>query len=284
MTTEKVENKDEEIVEEKKIDPIEPVEIKLTAQEQQAYDFGWQPREDWVKNGKLEEDWVPAKHFLKFGELKNQVIAKDKQLTKAEKLVKLMKNHHLQVKEQAKKEAIEALRDERRAALENNDLVKAEYIRDQIESTTEKFDKQRAIPAEIEAVEREVTPPAVSVPPEFYDFHNRNPWYITDPKRQDEISTEADKIGFAEVESARMKGERIDLKEVYKTVEKKIRKLYPEKFETPRSPQSDGPGKTSASAAKVAKNLSDEEAAVAKAFGLTPEKYVEQQKTYKGRQ
>ena len=100
------------------------------------------------------------------------------------------------------------------------------------------------------------------------------------------MSVDADKIGVAEFqfevnEAARI-GRQPDLNKVYKTVETKIRKLYPEKFATPKSPQQES-GTKAGSGGKSNVRLSEEEAAVAKAFGLSPDKYQEQAKTYKGR-
>ena len=139
--------KEEEVKKEEEVVQSEPV---LSEIEQQAVTYGWQPKEAWVKDGKEADDWVPAKHFMKFGELKQQVISKDKQLNKAEKLMRMMKDHHLKVREDAYSEARRVLLAEKRKALEENDLVLVERIKDQLEEEKERFAKQKSLPPEIE--------------------------------------------------------------------------------------------------------------------------------------
>lgn len=277
MTDEVVKDQEEVVVDKPKDEA--PV---LSEVEQSAVTFGWQPREAWVKDGKSKEDWVPAKQFMKFGDLKQQLIAKDKQLNKSEKIIKLMKDHHLQVRESAYKEAVNALKAEKRAALEEQDFVAVEKIKDRIEAEKEKYAAQRTLPVD---VERELAEPQQSTPPvEFFEFKESNPWYKLE--NQDEMSLEADKIGAGEFQfeaaKAQREGRQPDLKRVYKAVEVKIRKLYPEKFATPKSPQSDG-GSRGSQGSSASSKLSEEEMQVAKAFNLTPEQFKSQQKSYKGR-
>lgn len=265
---------------EQKEEPEAPA--SLSPEETRAQSWGWKPKEVWVEEGGNPDEWVPAKHFLKFGELKTQLVSKDKELAKAQKLQKMMKIHHLNVREQAYKDAVLALKVQRRTALENNDLTAAEAIRDQIDEEKERFEAAKVLPPEIVQVEQEKQVQEYTPPPEFYDFLGRNPWYVQDASKQDEMSKEADKIGIGEMESARLRGEQVPLTQLYKTVEVKIRKLYPEKFSTPKSPQSKAPEKNDGKTGTGVK-LSDEELQVAKAFGLKPEDYAKQVKTYRGR-
>lgn len=275
MTTEKV----DEVVDQK-VDVVdEPVVVDEVTQ--RAVGFGWKDKDKWVEDGGKEEEWVPAKQFLYIGDLKQQVIGKDKELNKANKLVKMMKNHHLNVKQQAYEDAVKALKAEKKAALDEGDLVKVEMIRDRLDEEKETFIKAtKDIPQE---VQEQDTAPQHTPPPEYHDFRAKNPWYIEDDKSKDEISRKADALGTAFMIEAKNTGRNISAGDVYKEVEKSIRKLYPEKFEAPTSPhspspKSSGPNKSSS---KVA--LSAEELAIAKAFDLTPEKYAEQMKSYKGR-
>jgi hypothetical protein len=290
MTTDNKDSK-EPVVEDKVEDVVvqedDVVETpELSPSEQQAVSHGWKPKEKWVEDGGSEEDWVPAKHFLKFGELKKQVIEKDRDLSKATKIVKMMKEHHLNVRDAAYKQALETLRAERSTALEEADFVKAEKLRDQIEDTKERFTKQNVLPENVEREIREVekSTPAQDAPPsEYYEFLDRNSWYEADRAKQDEMSQEADKIGWAEVSAARANGRDLSPAQIYKIVETKIRKLYPEKFTTPKSPQSSSSGHNQASGGGKGAKLTAEEAEVAKNFGLTPEQYMAQQKGYRGR-
>lgn len=291
LDSEKVDEKQDEKVEEGKeesTDEKSSSAVELSPLEQQAASYGWQPKEKWVESGNAEEDWVPAKHFMKFGELKQQTISKDKQLQKQERIIKMMKDHHLKVRETAYQDALKSIREERKMALEENDLVRAEALKDRIEELKEQHTKNAAVlPKEVEEeirqaeLEKQQQPPAPN--PDFPVWHSKNPWYIVEVAKQDEISKEADVLANAIVEQARRDQRAITAKEVYEAVEKKIKKLYPEKFEPRRSPQSDSPNRTGAGGTKSTVKLTEDELAVAKAFGMTPEKYAEQQKSYKGR-
>lgn len=266
------------------VDTPEVPEVPVqTESEKQAVGYGWKPKEEWVADGGTEEDWVPAKHFLKFGEVKQQLISKDKQLNKQDKIIKMMKVHHLNVKQAAKDEAIAALRAEKAAALENNDLIQVEKIKDRIDVLKEAA--AEGLPLEIEREERELrqVAPAIQPPPEFFTFLERNPWYTADQSRQDDMSREADMIGAVIVQKAQAEGQQLTYDQIYKAVEVRIRKMFPEKFSTPKSPQQDGGKKSSDKASTSSVKLNEEEAGVAKNFNLTPEQYVAQQKTYRGR-
>jgi hypothetical protein len=253
---------------------------KLTAEETRAESFGWKPKEKWVEEGNAEEDWVPAKHFLKFGEVKQQLISKDKQLTKQEKIIKMMKDHHTKVRETAIQEALQKLKAERATALQENDLVRAEQIRDTIETTKEQFAKQKPLPTEIEQEIQQVEQQVQTPPAEYFEFLAQNPWY--DPNVRNEMTIEAEKIGWAERAAAEAEGRPLVPKDMYKAVATKIRKLFPDKFETPKSPQSDSPSKTgSGRSTKV--NLTEEQLQIAKTFGLTPEEYAKETNSYRGR-
>ncbi len=282
--TDKVEEKveaDIPLVEEKKEGETEVAQPSYSETEQQAIGFGWKPKEKWVEDGGAEEEWVPAKHFLKFGDLQQRLIAKDKELTKRDKLVKMMKVHHLNVKQQAYEDALKSLKEERRAALDENDLVKAERLRDEIDEKREAFEKSKGLPPEVEEVERETTP-TFTPPAAYFDFKSRNPWYVEDSSNQDEMSREADRQGQAIVLAAQQRGQMIQPDQLYREVESRIKKLYSEKFSTPKSPHSEGGTKTSGKSGSGT-SLTSEQLEVAKSFGLTPEKYAEQLRGYKGR-
>lgn len=266
-----------------KADIVEVIEDEVvipedtrTDAEKDAEGFGWQTKDKWVEAGKAEADWVPATHFLKFGELKKQIIEKEKALSKQEKLFKLMKEHHLNVKDQAYKDAYAMLKRERQDALKENDLIKAEEIKDRIEELRDDYDTRGELPAEVQEqiaqVEATNTPP-----PEYVSFLARNPWYVAEG-RKDQMSISAEAIGVAE----RANNPTISLEALLAAVEKGIRKMYPEKFGTPRSPQHDS-GERRSEANKTSTKLTAEQLEVAKLFDMKPEDYAKQLAGYKGR-
>jgi len=256
--------------------------IELSPEEQKAESFGWMPKEKWVETGKSEDEWVPAKHFLKFGELKKEVISKDKILQKQDKVIKKMKDHHLNVKETAYQAALAHLRKERQAALDEGDIVAAEKLRDRIDITKEQYAKAPALPPEIE--QELQTPSTPDEPPaEYHSFAAKNPWYEPNPVKQDEMSKDADAYGFSFVQKARLSGKTVTAGEVYEAVEKFIRRAYPDKFSNPKSPVGDPPSRNGGTKSSAADKLTAEELAVAKNFNLTPEQYLKELKGYKGR-
>lgn len=225
---------------------------------------GWKPKEEWDGD---EGEWKPAKVFNEIGELKEKIANSDKELKKSNKVIQLMKEHHLKVKETAYKEAIEALKAERVKALKEQDFARAEELRDELDEVKEKFKNDEPIAP---PVNEEVVPD-----PAFVEFTKRNPWYKPDGN---EMSRKADAIGFAYKQSY----PEMPFAELIQKVEKDIRKMYPEKFEKPNNPVNES-GSRGGEGSKAKVKLSDEERAVAKSFGMTDEEYAKELASYKGR-
>lgn len=248
---------------------------EYTEAEQSAMAKGWKPKDKWIEEGGSEEDWKPAKVFNEIGALKDQLTNTEKEVKKLNKITAIMKEHHLNVRDAAYKQAMTDLKAQRHKALEAEDFVKAEKIKDQMDEVRDRYDNSNDLPPEVE----EVVQQANQTPdPAFTEFLERNPWYK--PNTNDEMTKHADALGLAYASADRT----LTFKEVITKVEKDMRKLYPEKFDTPRNPVNDGTNRTGATGKNTSKvKLSEEELAVAKAFGLTPEKYAKELEGYKGR-
>jgi hypothetical protein len=269
-----MDEKNQEVIDDKPIQTEgegEPSTPKYTEEETIAMTRGWKPKEEWDGD---EGDWKPAKVFNEIGELKEKIVSSEKELKKTNKVIQLMKEHHLNVRQSALKEAIETLKSERQAALKEQDFARAEEIRDQIDDVKDRFKKDDVLPA---AVEKKIEAELQDPDPEFYAFVNRNPWYK--PNGANEMSKKADALGWA----YKQEDPNITFPEIIKKVEKDIRKLYPEKFESPRNPVNEGGTRGGGSGGGKAPKLSDEELAVAKNFGMTPEEYAKELQSYKGR-
>lgn len=264
-----LEDKVEDKVEDKQTEP------ELSDDEKLAVEKGWKPKKDWIAEGGKEEDWKPAKVFNEIGELKERLNSSESEKKKLNKVVQLMKEHHLKVRDTAYQQAYDQLKRERLAALEGEEFAKAEKIRDQMDELRTKFKEDDKLPAAVEKkIEEEIRQPD----PEFFKFMDRNPWYK--PGGVNEMSKKADALGWAYAQ------ENPDwtFTEVIKHVETDIRKLYPDKFATPRSPVNDSGTRDKGSGGGGSKpNLSEEELAIAKGFGMTPEEYAKEQKSYRGR-
>lgn len=245
-----------------------PKTPEYSEEETLAMTRGWKPKEEWDGD---EKEWKPAKVFNEIGELKEKVSASEKELKKTNKVIQLMKEHHLKVRQNAYKDAVEALKAERQAALKEQDFAKAEEIRDQIDDVKEKFTNDDKLPA---AVEREVA--AQEPDPAFLEFADRNPWY---KPGANEMSKKADAIGWA----YKQQEPDLSFKEIIARVEKDIRKLYPEKFEAPRNPVNDSSNNGGAGKKDGDVKLTEEQRAVAKSFGMTDAEYAKELKSYNGR-
>ena len=282
--TKEVDKKEDEVIEFPKIDLDKP-EVHDEVDETQTPEFteeetialarGWQTKEDWVAAGKAEEDWKPAKVFNEIGALKEKLQEREKEAKKLNKVVSLMKEHHLNVRQAAYEQAMKDLKAQRAAALEQEDFAKAEKLRDRMDEVKEKFEDAGKLPA---AVEKEIQEMESTPDPEFFAFAERNPWYV--PGGKNEMSAKADAIGQA----YHLQHPEWDFKTLIKHVEEDIRKLFPEKFKTPPRQVVNEPGaRTAPSKPKNEVKLSEAELAVAKSFGMTPEEYAKELQSYKGR-
>lgn len=254
------------------VDTPETETPQFTAEEQKALDKGWKPKDQWEG---AEDEWKPAKVFNEIGELKERISNQEHDLKKANKVMGLMKDHHLNVRAAAYSQAVADLKKQRTEALEAEDFKEAEKIKDRIEDIQVRFQTERPLPPQIEAeIQRNS---ATDVDPEYFAFTDRNPWYK--PGGRDEMSKEADALGVA----YKVNNPNWTFKEIAVEVEKKIRKLYPEKFQRPTNPVNE-PGATRGTSSNTERVvLSAEEKEIARGFGLTDAEYAKELKGYKGR-
>lgn len=250
----------------------EKVEKQYTDEEKTAISKGWKPKDEWEGD---EADWKPAKAFNEIGILKEEISKHEREVKKLNKVNAIMAEHYRNVRQTAYDQAVKDLKAQREAALESEDFVKAERIKDKLDEVKDRYSQEGVLPKE---VEKEIKSEVQSPDPEFYAFMDRNPWYK--PGGKDEMSKKADALGWAYAQEDRS----LTFKDVIQKVEKDIRKLYPEKFDTPKSPVNDNGNRGTTSASnKQTPKLSQEELDVARTFGMTPEEYVKAQASYKGR-
>jgi hypothetical protein len=189
-----------------------------TAEEELALTEGWVPKQDWVKQGKNPDEWRPAKEFNERGELFGEIKNLKNDLKKQNQVFKALLEHHKNVAEAAKREAIAELQAQRRAALKDNDVETAMAIDDRL-------DKVREAPLVVPNIQA----PAVEVEPEpsayFKQWSKVNRWYQL--KGDDEASRHADVIG----QMFKQKHPDATDRELLEHVEEKVAKRYPELFE-----------------------------------------------------
>jgi hypothetical protein len=132
--------------------------------------------------------------------------------------------HYQQVEKRAYEKALADLKAQRMAALEDDDLVRAERIRDQMDEVKEKMN----------AVQPPVT---INEPPaELTNWKQENPWY----QRDDVMTNYADGLGNKLLAEGKAPAE------ILREVERKVRQAFPEKFRNPNkdvAPEVVGSGK-----------------------------------------
>lgn len=192
-----------------------------SANEVEARSAGWVPKEEYSGD---ENKWVDADEFVRRGPLFEKINVQSRELKEVKKALDQLKVHHATVKETAFKEALAALKAEKREAFVDGDPDKIIEIDDKI---AEIKDQQRAFAQDrakevTEAVQAEVHP-------EFSAWTNRNPWY----------TTSAPMKAFADALGLELKAAGHTPTEILRKVEAQVKEEFPNKF---RNANRDKPG------------------------------------------
>lgn len=205
-----------------KIDPPEGMEVEqvettgaaevtLSPAESKAAEQGWKPKEEWVAEGGDPDEWRSAREFVDRGELLKQIHNQNRKVKQIEQSFGALKQHHGAVYEKAYKDALSALRNERRAAMVDGDIERVEMIEDRIDETREEFQANKAkFEAEAETGQN----------PEFTTWVENNSWY----EKNEDLREFADVLGIA---FAR-KNPGISPSKVLAHVEAEVKKKFPE--------------------------------------------------------
>ncbi len=192
--------------------PSEP-----SAVEKRAIEMGWRPKSEFDGD---PDDFIDASEFVRRKPLFEKIDTVGKELRETKKALKALQLHHQQVKEAEYQNALKALREEKKAALESGDADALIAIDDKIAD-----EKARQI-----IIKQQEQVKAAQPHPNFVQWVQRNTWYSEDA----ELHSVADQVGTAYAVNNPEK----DPDEVLKYVEKRIRTMYPEKF---RNPNKDKP-------------------------------------------
>jgi hypothetical protein len=177
--------------------------------ELEAMKFGWKPESEFVsKNGRK---WKTAEKFLEDKPLYDKIDEQHKTVKDLKRALDAMRKHYDTVRETEYKRALDELKAQRRQALEEGDLVRAEEIRDEIDET-----KQRAPKPEVVEDNTRVAD-ALKV------WKGENDWY-----EQDE-----DMTAYADGYGNKLLKQGVDPVEVLEQVTKKVRAAFPQKFRNP---------------------------------------------------
>jgi len=237
--------------------------------EAQALENGWQPEEDFKADPKnAGKKWRPAEEFMDRKSLFDKIEDQHKQIRDLKKGVDALSKHNQTIEQATYERAIRELKAERKKALEDNDLAKAEDLRDRIDEVTSQ--KQSAPVATAGQQEH----------PEYTQFKQSNPWYEKDVK----MTAWADGMGALLARQGKSPSD------VLVEINKLAREEFPEKFVKRNPNKDDAPdvttGRQSRSTAGTFK-LTEEEERVMKRMiragaKIDEKEYKEQIKRSKG--
>ena len=242
-------------------------EPKLSAAEEKAMEQGWVPQDQWDGD---PEQWRPAKEFLDRGELFKKIEDQNRTIKEFKKALDDLKGHHAKTRETEYARALQALKEQKKAALEEGDAATVIELDDQIDLVKDEQSKLKQAANE---------PREQVVNPEFTNWIDKNKWYETSQP----MRAYADALG----RDLAYKG--LSPSDVLKEVERQVREEFPQKF---RNANRDKPGAVEGSTNKGSKggsdsiSLSDEERRVMQRFvrtGVMTEKdYMAELKRIKG--
>lgn len=257
-----VENKQVEVKPETKVEE----KHVLSETELRASDEGWVPEEEWTGD---KDKWRPAKEFLDRGELFKKIDDQNRTVKELKRALDDMKRHHVSVRETEYARALQALKLQKKTALDEGDSATVIRLDDQIDLV--KTEQTRlAYTAQQPEVEE--------LAPQFVRWVDNNKWYETSQP----MKAYADALG-RDLAAAGMKPD-----DVLKEVEKQVKQEFPNKF---RNVNRDKPNSVEGSSTRGGKGtdsftLSDEETRVMNRFVrqgvMTKEQYIKDLKSVKG--
>ena len=192
--------------------PEQQEAVELSPIQQEALSSGWVPKEEFNGDG---EKWVDAAEFLRRGELFKKIEAQGRELKDVRRALIEMKKLHSSVQEVEYKRALETLKAQKKAALEEGDA-------DAVIAADERIDLVRE--QQRKMVVEEDTPQAGEEHPEFLEWKSKNSWYVSSHPMK----------AFADALGAELANQGLTPPQVLKRVEEEVRKEFPNKFQNPR--------------------------------------------------
>lgn len=186
---------------------------QLSEVEAQAMELGWRPEEEFKAEPANEgKKWRTAEDFMDRKSLFDKIDEIKRENRDLKKGLTALTHHNAKIEESAYRRAINELRREKRAALEDGDLVKADEI-------SERIDELKTV----QVTPRYIQPQPAN--PAFDQWVAQNKWYVEDSKMQ----ALADGVAQHLVN----RGET-NPQVIFATVEKEVRETFPHKFRNPR--------------------------------------------------
>lgn len=245
--------------------PTESEKHEPSAIELKAMEEGWVPQEEWSGD---PDAWRPAKEFVDRGELFKKIDDQNRTVKELKRALADMQKHHESVRETEYKRALEALKDQKKTAILEQDA-------DAVISIDDKMD---LVKEEMRKLGQQQVPEPQEINPEFAAWTNKNKWYLTD----EPMKAYADAVG----RSLASKG--MAPTDVLAEVEKQVKSQFRDKFVNPNR---DKPGSVEGSSPRGGKTsdsftLTDEERKVMNRFVrtgvMTEDQYIKDLKAVRG--
>jgi len=243
--------------------------VEHTETELKAMDSGWVPKEEFSGE---EHKWVDAGEFLRRGELFKKIEDQSKQLKDVRSALNEMKKLHSQVRDVEYKRALDTLKAQKKAALEDGDADAVLAAEDRIELVKEQVKQLQNEPANVQE-------DSGAEHPEFVAWTEQNAWY----KSSAPMKAFADTLGQELARAGNSPSE------VLKKVAVEVRKEFPNKF---RNPNQDKPGAVESGKGTAGRQtsgsftLTDEERRVMNTFvrsgAMTEKDYIAELKKVRG--
>lgn len=196
-------------------EPQEPQTPEADPIEAEARANGWLPREEFEANpANVGKKWRSAELFLELTPLYEKIDALHKQNKTLNQGLKAFAEHNKKIEINAYNKAKAELLRERKAALEEQDFVRAEQIRD-----------------EIDALPKPTVPAVPDLPPEpnpvFAQWKAQNNWYSSSP----DAKAWADAMGASLIQEGKSPNEMLA------ELSTRARRVFPQLFENPKRSQ-----------------------------------------------
>lgn len=186
--------------------------VQHTEIEVEAMNHGWRPKEDFDANeANAGKKWRTAEEFMDRKSLFDKIDSQHREIKDLKRGLTGLAEHNAKIEKSAYDRALSDLRAERKIALEEGNLVRAEEIRDQIDDIK---DQKEAV---------QVQPVVTDLPPEVLQWREQNSWY----ERDLTLTSFADGLG------QRLIRRGMAPAEVMAEVTRQVRENFPEKFRNP---------------------------------------------------
>lgn len=252
-------------------------EPQYSESELKAMDSGWLPKDQWEGD---PEEWVPAKQFIKNGELFGRINAYKQRMMNLEQQVGVLVKHNEKVYESGYKDAVQALKQERKEALLEGDTERVLELDEKVDELQEEHKEK------IQEFKKEVQQTNPAMHPSWEPWLDKNQWYEKDAALRGYADGEAKQI----VAEANATGTTLDYNKLLQEISRKVRQRFPEKFGTAPSRSATNKGDEDGGARSVRRGekitLSPMEEEIARTLeksGISREKYIADLKKIKER-